>query len=60
MCVGDKLSSATSKLRYEIVDNLKPPPREDHRVIIVDTPSFDAHGDFTKILRLIADWLASS
>ena len=60
MCVGQKLSIATSKLQYEIVDNLNSPLREDHRVIIVDTPGFDAHGDFTKILQLIADWLASS
>ena len=60
MCVGHELSSSTSKLQHKIVDNFNPPPREGRRVIIVDTPGFDTHRDCTKILRRIADWLASS
>ena len=34
---------------------------EGHRVIIVDTPSFDdTYEDYLEILRRIAVWLASS
>ena len=60
MCVGHELSSSTSELQYAIVDNLNPPLSEGRRVIIVDTPGFDTYEDCTKILRRIADWLASS
>ena len=59
MRVGHELSSS-SKLQYAIVDNLNPPPREGHRVIIVDTPGSDTNDDCAKILQRIADWLASS
>ena len=59
MPVGHDISSCTSTVQYEIVDN--PPPCKGHRVIIVDTPSFDdTYEDDVEILRRIAVWLASS
>ena len=59
MLIGHGLSSCTYEVQYEIVDN--PPPCEGHRVIIVDTPSFDnTYDDDAEVLRRIAVWLASS
>ena len=59
MPVGHDISSHTSTLQYEIVDD--PPPRKGHRVIIVDTPGFDnTYVEDAEILRRIAVWLASS
>ena len=59
MRVGHDISSCTSTVQYAIVDN--PPPCKGHRVIIVDTPSFDdTYEDEAEILRRIAVWLASS
>ena len=59
MAVGHDMTSCTSKLQYEIVDN--PPPLKGHRVIIVDTPGFDdTYVNDEEILRRIAVWLASS
>ena len=59
MLVGHDISSCTSKVQYAVIDN--PPPLEGHRVIIVDTPSFDdTYEDDVEILRRIAVWLASS
>ena len=53
------ISSCTSTIQYTIVDN--PPLRRGHRVIIVDTPSFDdSYEDDVEILLRIAVWLASS
>ena len=59
MAVGHDMTSCTSKLQYEIVDN--PPPLEGHRVIIVEMPGFDdTYVDDVQILRRIGVWLASS
>ena len=61
MRVGHDLSSCTSKLQYAIVNNPSTRKLEGHRVIIVDTPSFDdTYEDYLEILRRIAVWLASS
>ena len=60
MRVGHDISSCTSTIQYAVVDS----PSlliNGHRVIIVDTPSFDdTYEDDVEILRRIAVWLASS
>jgi len=58
MLVGHDIFPCTSTLEYAIIDN--PPPWKGRRVIIVDTPGFDAYEDDVEILRRIAVWLASS
>ena len=61
MKVGHDITSCTSTLQYEVVDNPSTRKLEGRRVIIVDTPGFDdTYEDDVEILRRIAVWLASS
>ena len=60
MPVGHDISSCTSKLQYQIIDNHPSVPK-GHRLVIVDTPGFDdTYEDDVEILQRIVVWLASS
>ena len=61
MTVGHDIWSCTSDIQYAILDNPSTRKLKGHRVIIVDTPSFDnTYVEDVEILRRIAVWLAST
>ncbi|KAF8998777.1 P-loop containing nucleoside triphosphate hydrolase protein, partial [Cyathus striatus] len=58
MKVGHDLRACTTKIQHTIMNN---PRNPDHRLVIVDTPSFgDMYLNDDEILRQFSVWLATS